>query len=393
MPSTNPARILFCSASQAPVQNERALFDQAGYVVSWLDLDRAGALETLTYDLIVLESAGRELEAVHFCQRLRSRRASAFVPILFLTAAHDQRGRLAGLDAGADAALSPPLAPGELLAQARALLRLKESHDRLSERAAEFHRVNKRLHQAYQQIDEELQLARRIQQSLLPQTMPEMPPAHFAVHYRPCGRVGGDFYDVFRLDENHAGFYVADVMGHGIPAALVTIFLKKALRSKEIQEHRYRLLPPDEVLLRLNREMIEQALAENPFITMVYALLNHQEGTLSFSRAGHPHPLYVPCRGAPELWQVHGTLLGVFDTHYIVQTQQLRAGDRVLLYTDGVDADPKEEQSTSSERLLESAQKHRELPLADFIAQIAQEMVGHATPADDLTILGLELRA
>src|SRR5207245_1833721 len=131
----------------------------------------------------------------------------------------------------------------------------------------------------------ELELARRIQQSMLPRTVPIVPPAQFAVHYRPCGRVGGDFYDIFRLDEDHIGFYVADVMGHGVPASLLTIFLKKAVQPKEIDGTTYRILPPDEVLQRLNHELISQAVAENPFITMVYALLNCRDGSLSFSRA------------------------------------------------------------------------------------------------------------
>src|SRR5207237_29730 len=81
---------------------------------------------------------------------------------------------------------------------------------------------NKRLQTAYQQIDLELELARHIQESFLPRTLPELPQVRFAVKYRPCERVGGDFYDVFRLDEKHLGFYVADAMGHGVPASLPT---------------------------------------------------------------------------------------------------------------------------------------------------------------------------
>src|SRR5437762_898331 len=106
----------------------------------------------------------------------------------------------------------------------------------------------------------------------------EVGPVRFAVSYRPCGQVGGDFYDVFRLDEHHVGFYVADAMGHGVPASLLTIFLKKAVQPKEVTGSRYRLVPPGEVLGRLNRELIDQQLAQMPFITMVYGLLNCSDG-------------------------------------------------------------------------------------------------------------------
>jgi sigma-B regulation protein RsbU (phosphoserine phosphatase) len=226
---------------------------------------------------------------------------------------------------------------------------------------------------------------------MLPLKLPEMPPLRFAVHYRPCGRVGGDFYDVLRLDEDHVGFYVADVMGHGVPASLLTIFLKKAVRTKEISGHEYRLLTPDQVLQHVNREMIEQALSEVPFITMVYGLYDRRNGALSFARAGHPHPLYVPRRGEPELWQVHGTLLGVFDTEFTVQIHTLRPGDKVLLYTDGLDAAGEEPGPSGTARLMAAAARHQDLPVQEFVEQLARELFEQIHQPDDFTLLGLEV--
>src|SRR5207247_2330276 len=100
------------------------------------------------------------------------------------------------------------------------------------------------------------------------------------------------------------------------------------VRAKDITGKDYRLVPPNEVLQRLNRDMIDQALSENPFITIAYVLFNAQDGTLQFSRAGHPYPLYVPRAGPPQLWQIEGSLLGVFDTQYRLQTQRLQPGDK-----------------------------------------------------------------
>src|SRR5262249_29767176 len=202
--------------------------------------------------------------------------------------------------------------PEELRAQVQAFLRIRDMQERLAEKTAEVHRINKRLQQAYHQLDQELELARRLQVSFLPQKLPEVAPARFAVHYLLCGQVGGDFYDVFRLDENHVGFYVADVMGHGVPASLLTIFVKKGVRAKEVFGQQYRLVPPGEVLQRLNKDLLDQALSDTPFISMVYALFNHREGTLQFSRAGHPYPIFVPRAGSLQLWEGEGLLLGVF---------------------------------------------------------------------------------
>jgi len=247
------------------------------------------------------------------------------------------------------------------------------------------------LQHAYQQIDRELDLARRIQLSFLPQALPEVPRAHFAVHYSLCGQVGGDFYDAFRLDEKHVGFYVADAMGHGVPASLLTIFVKKGVRTKEVFGQQYRLVPPGEVLQRLNHDLVEQALAENPFITMAYALFNHQEGTLTFARAGHPYPLYVPRRGEPQLCEVEGSLLGVFDTEFPSATQAMRPGDKVLLYSDGMDAARFDKASPGVQSLLACASRHRALPIGEFIERLARDLFSQEGRADDLTMLGLEV--
>jgi sigma-B regulation protein RsbU (phosphoserine phosphatase) len=316
----------------------------------------------------------------------------SFVPILVITGDPSPTARLTTLEAGADAYLLRPFAPGELVAQVQAFIRLKDRHDRLSATTAEVHRINQRLQRTYQQVDEELELARRIQRSFLPQTLPELPQLRLAVHYRPCGRVGGDFYDVFRLDENHVGFYVADAMGHGVPASLLTVFVKQGVRPKEISGSDYHLVSPGEVLRRLNGDLRGQALSEHPFITMVYVLCNHQNGSLTFARAGHPYPVFLPHDAEPEFWQVEGSLLGVFDTDYPVQTRRLRAGDKMLLYTDGVDDAIFEDPPPGARSLMTCAAKHRDLPIGELVDRLAQELFHNSKQTDDLTLLGLEMR-
>ena len=159
------------------------------------------------------------------------------------------------------------------------------------------------------------------------------------------------------------------------------------MRAKEIIGKQYRLLPPDEVLQKLNRDLIEQALAENPFITMIYGLLNFCDGTLRYARAGHPHPIYLPRDGEPQTWPGTGSLLGVFETEFPPQTRQLRPGDQLLLYTDGWDTSG----AASIEKLTAAASHHRGLPIADCVAQLAQDLLGQSSQPDDFTLLGLEM--
>jgi serine phosphatase RsbU (regulator of sigma subunit) len=343
------------------------------------------------YRLVVLDgSAGQTRQALDLCQRLRPRLEGAFVPVLFSTDDLSPATRLACFEAGADTYLLRPFVAGELIAQVTALLRIKETHDRLTEKTAEFNRINKRLQQAYQQIDHELELAQRIQASFLPHSLPQVPGVRFAVHYLLCGRVGGDFYDIFRLDESHVGFYVADAMGHGVPASLLTIFVKKGVRAKEVFGSQYRLVPPDEVLSRLNRELIEQELSERPFITMVYALFNHREGTLQFARAGHPYPVHVPKEGEPTLWRQEGLLLGVYDAKFPLGTHKLSQGDKLLFYTDGVDTARYQNHPEGIDSLLACAAACRDLPVQEFVARLARDLFGSGSQPDDLTLFALE---
>jgi sigma-B regulation protein RsbU (phosphoserine phosphatase) len=343
--------------------------------------------------LLLLDGSTALDAAVEHCRRFRQRLGDLFVPILFLGDAQRGDARRLALEAGADVFLVHPCSGAELLAQVQALLRIKESHDRLADKAAEVHRINRRLQHAYKQIDEELELARRIQVSLLPQKMPELPSLRFAVHYVLCGQVGGDFYDVFRLDENHVGFYVADAMGHGLPASLLTIFVKRGVRAKEVFGRDYRLVPPGEVLHRLNRDLLDQGLSEDPFITMAYGLLNHRDGTLRFSRAGHPYPLHVPGVGEPRLLESEGLLLGVFEAQFANCTCQLQPGDKLLFYSDGIDGARFEGHDSGGASLLACAARHRALPVGEFVETLARDLFGAGSQPDDLTLLGVEMLA
>lgn len=334
--------------------------------------------------------ADRALETAH---RLRNGLTDQYVPLLFVSDDASPGTRLASLECGADTYLLRPFDPAELLAQVHAFLRIKEHQDKLRERTAELQNLHKSLQAAYQQIDMELDLARRIQESFLPQSLPQLPQVRFAVKYRPCGRVGGDFYDLFRLDEDHLGFYVADAMGHGVPASLLTIFVKTTVRTKEIVGKQYRLLPPEEVLRNLNRELIAQRLTDTPFITMVYALFDFRRGILSFARSGHPYPLHIPREGPVRAWQIEGSLLGVFDTVYRSQTRELRPGDKVLLHTDGMDAASFGRQPVGKASLFAAAEAYRHLPLEELVERLGTELFQQSRQSDDLTLLGLEVVA
>jgi sigma-B regulation protein RsbU (phosphoserine phosphatase) len=383
-------RILLCADDSTQADDIRRLLEQDGHHVGLHSL--SGSDKDLTaYEMVILHHSHSCPDSLHHCRRLRTSIGNRFLPVLYLTNDPAPDARFSILEAGADAYLLKPFAAGELQAQVQALLRIKNTHDRLTEKSAEAHRINKRLQQIYQQIDLELDLAQRIQRGSLPRDLPDVPGVRFAVHNVPRGPIGGDFYDVFRLDERHVGFYVADAMSHGVPAGLLSILVRNGVHAKEVQGRQYRLLAPGEVLQRLNRELVEQQLSENPFITIAYALLNYEEGTLQFARAGHPYPLLVPRRGDPRFLQVEGSLLGVFDTQFPTAVHPLRSGDKLLLFSDGMDAAQFDDQLAGNRSLLACAARHRELPIQEFIERLGRDLFSQGGRTDDLTLLGVEM--
>jgi phosphoserine phosphatase RsbU/P len=340
--------------------------------------------------LYIVDGSQALESALKLCQQLHGEQNGGYTPILFVNA-DSIATRRASLQCGADTSMTKPIDGAELLAQVQTLVRAKERHDRIATKADEAQRISQRLQAANQQIDLELALARRLQESLLPQNLPQLPRVRFAVKYKPCTQVGGDFYDVFRLDEKHVGFYVADAMGHGVPASLLTIFVKKGVRAKEINGKSYRLVPPTEVLHKLNGDLVAQQIPDLPFITMVYVLFNHEDGTLKFSRAGHPYPLLLPKDGPPKLLQLEGSLLGVFETKFRVQSLELNAGDKFLLYTDGMDGASFEQHPVGLASLLAAAERFHELPIDELIERLTSDLFTQTRQIDDLTVFGMEI--
>ena len=244
-------------------------------------------------------------------------------------------------------------------------------------------------------LDEELRLAARLQQDFLPKQMPQVGPVHFHVLFRPAGYVSGDLYDMLRLDEKHVAFFIVDAVGHGMPAALLTMFIKRALVCKEIGPNGYRLLPPSETLQRVNDALIEQNLSASTFATALYGVLDTESLVLTFATAGHPAPLLLRGDQMTDL-VVEGPLLGVFAGEtYRPSTVQLQTGDRLLVYSDGVEVAFNEDLASQRGQWREELYRRRNLPseglIIDFSDQLDRE-VGSLQAKDDLTLMIVEVK-
>ena len=178
-------------------------------------------------------------------------------------------------------------------------------------------------------IESELEIARQIQASILPTGLPVIENLRIAARYLPMAAVGGDYYEFIQVDPHRIGFLVADVSGHGIPAALISTMLKVAMQSVASCAGQ-----PAEVLRGLNRILSSQLRGQ--LISAAYLWLDTEARTALYSSAGHP-PLLRWRKGLLEPIESNGLLFGVLpDPSYPVCELSLETGDRFLLYTDGV---------------------------------------------------------
>src|SRR6516164_8633098 len=221
-------------------------------------------------------------------------------------------------------------------------------------------------------LGEEMRAAARIQNSILPHTKPEMGSFHVAVRYAPMTAVAGDFYDFLVIRPGCLGIVVADVTGHGVPAALVASMVKVAV-SAHIDDG----AEPGKVIAGLNSTLCRQA--QGQYATAAYVFLDQATRVGCYSAAGHP-PLLLWQRANRTLLELNesGLLLGVRPTEEYAQTEfMLEAGDRLLVYTDGlVEAVNARGEAFGEAKLGEFITTYQDLPAEQFAERLLDEVLG-----------------
>jgi sigma-B regulation protein RsbU (phosphoserine phosphatase) len=238
-------------------------------------------------------------------------------------------------------------------------------------------------------IDKELEVARQLQFSILPTAVPEIQNLRIAVSYRPMTAVAGDFYEFVSADRKRVGFLVADVTGHGVPAALISSMIKVAMQPVETCAH-----DPREVLRSLNRILFKQL--HEQYVSAAYLWIDTERGEALYSAAGHP-PLLRWKEGRLERIESNGLLFGVIpDPEYPVRELAIRAGERLLLYTDGLI----EPQNASGEffgdqKLEEVMRKNQSRPPAELLEQMLSEIRAWQPASlpqqDDITLVVIDV--
>ncbi|HET6660454.1 MAG TPA: PP2C family protein-serine/threonine phosphatase [Rubrobacter sp.] len=242
-------------------------------------------------------------------------------------------------------------------------------------------------------VEQELELARSIQQASLPKEVPTLEGWQIAPFYQPAREVGGDFYDFFKLDEGRVGVVVGDATGKGVPAALVVSATSSMLRAVA------RVLgasSPGEVLSQVNETLLARIHA-NMFVTCFYAILDPKRATLSYANAGHDLPYLRRSDGDVEELRARGMPLGLMPgMGYEEGEISLAEGNCVLFYSDGlVEAHNPRGEMFGFPRLRELVAEHgEERSLGDFLLEELYSFVGEGwEQEDDITLLTLRRSA
>ena len=354
-------------------------------------------------DLILLDLMMPKMDGFEVIDKLRSDPQTRAIPVIMLTARTQINEKLQGLDAGADDYITKPFDLKELTARIKAVLGRTQPTkyinpligamgDWFSETGVE-------------QLATHLKTAATIQRRLLPQAPPNLPGFDINGILRSSTSVSGDFYDFIPLDDGRLGIVIADVRGKGIPAALLMVMIRTALRLVCRQE------PSPAAVIKSINDLLVIDTEPDLFATMVYGILDPKALRFTYSNAGHCYPLHwksaevhnkraSAVQGAKltiNQLRTGGIVAGSFDfAEFENETIQLECGDTILFYTDGITEAEREADAGfyGEERLLEVIKSGGNLS-AEMICKTIEndllEFIGRAQLTDDLTLVVLKV--
>jgi sigma-B regulation protein RsbU (phosphoserine phosphatase) len=332
-------------------------------------------------DLILLDVEMPEMDGYQVCGILKATPEARDIPVIFLTGKTEADDETRGFEVGAVDYIHKPFSPAVVKARVHTHLVLREARELLARQLLD--------------INNELEMAREIQLSILPHEIPKLRGLEIAARYRPMSSVAGDFYDFLMVDEKRMGILVADVSGHGLPAALIASMLQVALAAQSLHA-----CDPAQVLAGLNRSLCGKF--KHHFVTAAYVFVDMKKNILRYGGAGHPPLLFwrTSEQSASEVVE-NGLLLGMFpEATYSFVEVPLESGDKAILYTDGIlEARSSSEQEFGADLLKGFLESNHHLQAATFADSLLEELTGWSEhpkgegQEDDITLLVIDFQS
>lgn len=381
-------------------------------VLEAADGDQAWALIQQHPDvrMLLLDWEMPGIDGPEICKRVRNSRRhqsvrEQYLFILLVTSRSAREDFLEGMRAGADDFISKPVDADELSVRLRAAERVITLQEELGEH-------NRKLSEANERMRLDLVAAAKVQRSFFPQVAPRVPGYRFGWTFIPCEYVAGDLLNVFQIDERRWAFFILDVSGHGVPAALLSVSLSHLLvpsrrvepwrgrRSKAAAEEQQDVLANPRDVVRMLNQRFPLGESSGMFCTMVYAVLDTADGSLEWVRAGHVPPLLLRAGGGPPEFflQPEGMFIGLSsfeDPNLQTGRLTLEPGDRFILYSDGLieSARAEDDEEFGYERLAQTLQAETVSPIDDALKAVVKASIHWSRRshfADDVTLLALE---
>lgn len=349
--------------------------------------------------LVVSDWEMPELDGPGLCRAVRSQDFGRYIYLILVTARTGAEDLLAGMDAGADDFLTKPVNLAELRARVRAGQRVVDLEAALAER-------NRSLAEAYRRIEADLNAAAELQVSMLPPQRITISPFVCERLFLPSTFVSGDMLNVFEPDQDHIAFFIMDVAGHGVRAAMSSVMVSRHLlrgnaavpaesRSGEARPAGWPA-SATQVVAELNRQF-QSGGDSVSYFTMVYGVIDKHTGRTEMTQAGHTHPIQIGADGSGRILGDGGFPVGLLlDATYEASEFIMERGDRLYLYSDGVtECANGEGELFGQERLIERLKACAGKPLGDVVRDLeaglrAWRGAGQHAFSDDISVLVIE---
>jgi phosphoserine phosphatase RsbU/P len=341
-------------------------------------------LEVDGFDLVLLDVMMPKVDGYQVLTWIKGQARLRDLPVIMISALNEMSSVVRCIELGAVDYLPKPFNPTLLKARLGATLEKKRLRDEIDEHLA--------------RLEEELNAARKLQMSMVPQSFPA-PSADFPIDLHasmePAREVGGDLYDFFMTEDGKLCFLVGDVSGKGMPAALFMARAKSLIRiaTDLMRSANGTSAPPADIIARVNRELCQDN-GDMMFVTLFFAMLAPATGEVEFCNAGHNPPYHLNGQGAVAIEGGKGIILGVNPKAvYATGRLSLATGEGIYVFTDGVtEANNTAEELFGEPRLetaLRAAAASGSAEIVKSVAEAVRGFVGNALPFDDITMLAI----
>jgi phosphoserine phosphatase RsbU/P len=350
-----------------------------------IDIARGGNIDLVLLDIIMPGMDGYDV-----CRALKADPVTAGIPIIFITAMSEEEDEEAGLEIGAIDYVTKPFSLPIVRARVRNHLLSKARADALEV-------SNSKLEHLYRQMSDDLDAASRLQNSFLPKKKAEIGKISFGYMYYPSQYLCGDTLNFFNIGNDIVAFYIADIAGHGIPSALLSVTLSNTMtpefctRVSGETDSEYGVPLPSTVVSALNRRFLSGG-DRMDYLTMIYGVINTATGATRLCQAAQPSPVLLRKNGVAETIGDGGFPVGMFDDATYEDIEfTMRSGDRLAIFSDGITECENATGVQFGEKRLTDALFGTNGTTLNGLQRKIQNWTGQKPPTDDVSLLLMAL--